>query len=374
MNSSTYTQFVAARRMGICEPIHQIGMWDDFNSSCPSTSATMILEVEKCLQDQIPIMEKGLDNETEDTSHGTVGTSNRYEAETSKPIEKVLRRLAQNREAARKSRLRKKAYVQQLENSKLKLIQLEQELERARKQGLYVGGGLDASQLCYSGTASSGTATFDTEYGRWVEEQNKQTNALRNALHHSQIGEAELRNMVDGCLNHYFDLFRVKATAAKADVLYIMSGMWKTSAERFFMWIGGFRPSELLKVLTPHLKLLTEQQLREVCNLTQSCQQAEDALSQGMVKLHQILAEAVAAGRLGEGNYSLPQMGPAIEKLEALVRFVNQADHLRQETLQQMSRILNTHQAAQGLLALGEYFERLRVLSSHWATRRNEPA
>lgn len=207
-----------------------------------------------------------------------------------------------------------------------------------------------------------------------MEEQNRQTNDLRNALHHSQISEAELRIIVDGCLNHYYELFRVKATAAKADVLYIMSGMWKTSAERFFMWIGGFRPSELLKVLTPHLELLTEQQLREVCNLRQSCQQAEDALSQGMVKLHQILAEAVAAGQLGEGNYSLPQMGPAIEKLEALVRFVNQADHLRQETLQQMSRILNTLQAAQGLLALGEYFERLRVLSSHWATRLHEPA
>ncbi|KAG5609024.1 hypothetical protein H5410_020305 [Solanum commersonii] len=180
MNSSTYTQFVASRRMGICEPIHQMGMWDDFNASCPSTSATMILEVENCLEDQIPIIEKRLDIETEDTSHGTVGTSNRYEAETSKPIEKrqiyrkcafvgnvmemywtgnpavtVLRRLAQNREAARKSRLRKKAYVQQLESSKLKLIQLEQELDRARKQGLYVGAGLDASQLSYSGTASS---------------------------------------------------------------------------------------------------------------------------------------------------------------------------------------------------------------------------
>lgn len=82
-----------------------------------------------------------------------------------------------------------------------------------------------------------------------MEEQNRQTNDLRNALHHSQISEAELRIIVDGCLNHYFELFRVKATAAKADVLYIMSGMWKTSAERFFMWIGGFRPSELLKVI-----------------------------------------------------------------------------------------------------------------------------
>ncbi|PNY05953.1 TGACG-sequence-specific DNA-binding protein TGA-2.1-like, partial [Trifolium pratense] len=51
-----------------------------------------------------------------------------------KSDQKTLRRLAQNREAARKSRLRKKAYVQQLESSRLKLTQLEQELQRARQQ------------------------------------------------------------------------------------------------------------------------------------------------------------------------------------------------------------------------------------------------
>uniref|UniRef100_A0A1D1Y2W7 Transcription factor TGA6 n=1 Tax=Anthurium amnicola TaxID=1678845 RepID=A0A1D1Y2W7_9ARAE len=61
-----------------------------------------------------------------------------------KPLDaKTLRRLAQNREAARKSRLRKKAYVQQLESSRVKLSQLEQDLHRARSQGLFfgVGGG-----------------------------------------------------------------------------------------------------------------------------------------------------------------------------------------------------------------------------------------
>ncbi|XLS74676.1 hypothetical protein HN51_031541 [Arachis hypogaea] len=40
-----------------------------------------------------------------------------------------IRRLAQNCEAAKKSRLRKKAYVQQLENSRVRLAQLEQELQ-----------------------------------------------------------------------------------------------------------------------------------------------------------------------------------------------------------------------------------------------------
>lgn len=86
------------------------------------------------------------------------------------------------------------------------------------------------------------------EYGHWLEEQNKNIHDLRNALN-AHISDNELRILVDTGINHYSELFRMKATAAKADVFYLMSGMWKSSAERFFLWIGGFRPSELLKVM-----------------------------------------------------------------------------------------------------------------------------
>lgn len=81
-----------------------------------------------------------------------------------------------------------------------------------------------------------------------MEEQNRQTDKLRNALH-SQVGEMELHNLVESCKSHYVNLFRLKETAAKADVFYIMSGIWKTPTERLFLWIGGFRPSEILKVM-----------------------------------------------------------------------------------------------------------------------------
>ncbi|KAK8672943.1 hypothetical protein V6N13_111300 [Hibiscus sabdariffa] len=126
--------------------------------------------------------------------------------------EKIQRRLAQNCEAARKSRLRKKAYVQQLENSRLKLIQLEQELAQMKQQIL----------------------------------QRKQICALRTALN-AQISNADLGMLVEAGMNHYSELFCLKSTAAKADFFYDMSGMWKASAEQFFSWIGGFRPSKLLK-------------------------------------------------------------------------------------------------------------------------------
>ncbi|KAK4585282.1 hypothetical protein RGQ29_022802 [Quercus rubra] len=357
--NSTSAQFVTTRRIGVYEPIHQISTWgENFKSHGNlNTSSSLILEDTK------------LDNQSEDASHGTMAPSNQYDQEASKPADKVLRRLAQNREAARKSRLRKKAYVQQLETSRLKLIQLEQELERARHQGLYMAGGLDASHLGFSGTVNS---AFEMEYGHWVEEQNKQIGDLRTALN-APISDVELRMLVENGLEHYTKFFRMKGSAASADVFYVMSGMWKTSAERFFSWIGGFRPSDLLKVLLPQLDPMTDQQLVEVYNLQQSCQQAEDALTQGMEKLQQTLAETVAAGRLVEDSY-LPHVASAMEKLESLVGFVNQADHLRQEALQQMYRILTVRQAARGLLALGEYFQRLRALSSLWATRPREPA
>lgn len=95
---------------------------------------------------------------------------------------------------------------------------------------------------------SVGIAAFEMEYGHWVDEQNRQISEMRNALN-SHISDIELRMLVDGMMNHYAEIYRMKSAAAKTDVFYVMSGMWKTTAERFFLWIGGFRPSELLKVI-----------------------------------------------------------------------------------------------------------------------------
>ncbi|XAR62298.1 hypothetical protein NMG60_11017011 [Bertholletia excelsa] len=143
-NSPT-TQFLTPGRLGVYDPFHQISMWGDFKiDGCPNTSTSMIMEVGT-----------KLDSQSEDSSHGTQGPSNKFDHEATKIADKVLRRLAQNREAARKSRLRKKAYVQQLETSRLKLLQLEQELEQARQQGLYIGGGLDANHMGYSTSLNS---------------------------------------------------------------------------------------------------------------------------------------------------------------------------------------------------------------------------
>ncbi|XP_042483066.1 transcription factor TGA2.2-like isoform X1 [Macadamia integrifolia] len=334
---------------------------------------------ESAMADASPRTDTSTDVDTDDKNQMIEGQSNALASDSSDKSkekagdQKTLRRLAQNREAARKSRLRKKAYVQQLESSRLKLTQLEQELQRARQQGIFISSSGDQSHSM----SGNGALAFDIEYARWLEEQNRQINELRAAVN-SHASDNELRVIVDGVMAHYDDIFRHKGTAAKADVFHMLSGMWKTPAERCFLWIGGFRSSELLKLLANQLEPLTEQQLVGICNLQESSQQAEDALSQGMEALQQSLAETLASGSLGptgsSGNVAnyMGQMAMAMGKLGTLENFLRQADNLRQQTLQQMHRILTTRQSARALLAIHDYFSRLRALSSLWLARPRE--
>ncbi|XP_058108017.1 transcription factor TGA2.3-like isoform X2 [Magnolia sinica] len=331
------------------------------------------------MADASPLTDTSTDVDTDERNqvfgagqHGTLVSLDSIDRSKDKTgDQKTLRRLAQNREAARKSRLRKKAYVQQLESSRLKLAQLEQELQRARQQGIFIGSGCLGDQSHSVG--GNGALAFDMEYARWLDEHQRQINDLRAAVN-SHVGDNELRLLVDNVMVHYDEIFRLKSVGAKSDVFHMLSGMWKTPAERCFMWLGGFRSSELLQLLASQLEPLTDQQLMGICNLQQSSQQAEDALSQGMEALQQSLAETVASGSLGPSgsgdvaNY-MGQMAIAMGKLGTLENFLRQADLLRQQTLQQMHRILTTRQAARALLAISDYFSRLRALSSLWLAR-----
>ncbi|CAI0398280.1 unnamed protein product [Linum tenue] len=287
------------------------------------------------------------------------------------PDAKTLRRLAQNREAARKSRLRKKAYVQQLETSRIKLSQMEQELQRARQQGLFLSGCGGAG-----GNLSSAAAMFDMEYARWLEDDLRHMSELRTGLH-AHLSDGDLRVTVDRYVSHYDEIFRLKGAAAKSDVFHLITGMWVTPAERCFLWMGGFRPSELIKCIDDTSKLcvqmlisqldpLTEQQVMGIYSLQHSSQQAEEALSQGLDQLHQSLVDTIAGGSVVDG---MQQMAVALGKLANLEGFVRQADNLRQQTLHQLRRILTVRQAARCFLVIGEYYGRLRALSSLWASR-----
>ncbi|CAL5008106.1 unnamed protein product [Urochloa decumbens] len=309
-------------------------------------------------------------------------SSDSFGHDDARPRDKIQRRLAQNREAARKSRLRKKAYIQNLETSRMKLAQMEQELTMARRQQQGAHATSTGGHLLHAPPPPPDprAAAFELEYARWSEEQQNQAAELRAALHPppgSPPDNLHLRLLVDAALSHYDVLFSARSRAARADAFFVLSGAWRSPAERLFLWIGGFRPSDLLAALTPRLDPLTEQQATAVRALTNTARQLEDALSQGMGKLQQTLVDALLLASVvddGGGGGGGEVMEGAVGKLEDLVSFVDQADHLRQQTLRNMYRILTVTQAAKGVVALADYCQRLRALSSLWAARPREPA
>ncbi|VAH65989.1 unnamed protein product [Triticum turgidum subsp. durum] len=221
--------------------------------------------------------------------------------------DKTERRLAQNREAAKKSRLRKKVLTRSIDIP-LMIVPSTVAYDCLNLSALFFTG-LCAESGDQQGQASAdgarapestvtGAAMFDMEYARWLDDDGKRLAELRGGLQ-AHLADSNLGAVVEECMQHYDELFQLKAELARADVFHLLTGAWATPAERCFFWMGGFRPSELLKIF-------------------------------------------------------------------------EKADNLRQQTLHQMRRILTTRQAARCFLSIGEYYRRLRALSSLWASRPRE--
>ncbi|KAJ1288559.1 hypothetical protein BS78_02G097800 [Paspalum vaginatum] len=263
-------------------------------------------------------------------------------------LTKTLRRLAQNREAARKSRLRKKAYIQQLETSRIRLSHLEQQVQVARVQGIFLGTG---EQPGFP-SAPSPAAVFDMEYGRWVEEHGKLMFQLRAALN-EHLPDEQLQSFVNGAIAQHEELLTLKGAMARADVFHLLSGVWASPAERCFLWLGGFRPFDIMKVMLKHVEPLSEGQILGIYNLQQLVQEREEALNQSMEATQHSISDIVAA----------PDVAPATF-MGHMSLAMNKADGLRQQTLHKLHHILTTRQAARCLVAIADYFHRLRALST----------
>uniref|UniRef100_A0A0E0EQ72 DOG1 domain-containing protein n=1 Tax=Oryza meridionalis TaxID=40149 RepID=A0A0E0EQ72_9ORYZ len=325
------------------------------NSAKDNNNSSLIKGPKKC----------GLQKEGSSSGKGAT-TSNDPEREGRRTLDpKTLRRLAQNREAARKSRLRKKAYIQQLESSRIRLSQLEQQVHVARVQGAMLGAG-DQHQGLPSGPSAA--SLFDLEYGRWVEEHSKLIFQLRAALN-EQMADNQLQVFVNGAMAQHDELLSLKGAIARADIFHLLCGVWATPAERCFLWLGGFRPSEAIKVMLKQVEPLSEGQLMSIYELQQAAKGTEDGLSHAMDGLQQSLSDTVAAPDVAAAGGFMGHMSLAMNKISAMEDIVRQADGLRQQTLHKLQHMLTIRQAARCFVAISDYFHRLRALSTLWVAR-----
>lgn len=82
---------------------------------------------------------------------------------------------------------------------------------------------------------------------------------------------------------------------------------------------------------------MTDQQLIGICNLQQSSQQTEDALSQGMEALQQSLLETISSASMGPNSSAnvadyMGHMAMAMVKLGNLENFLRQVRNQKNKT------------------------------------------
>lgn len=187
-------------------------------------------------------------------------------------------------------------------------------------------------------------------YALSSEEQNKLISEIHNALNdHNHVidDDDKLRLVINTIMKHCFELLEIKTRSANVDSA--------TTCERNLWWIGGFRPSQLLQVILPQLKhLCTQQQLYDIYNLGQSCQQAEYALAQGMIELQQIIDKTTLAGDKEFQQTYVPQH----------LSFFKEADNLRRQFLHQFSRLFTISQQAELVVTLKEHLHNPQPRSS----------
>lgn len=184
------------------------------------------------------------------------------------------------------------------------------------------------------------------------------------------------QTLIDQVLFQYKQYNEEKSIAAREDVFLLFSPPWFTSFERALLWIGGFKPSLVFKILNGAVKDLTEEQQIGMEIVKAETRSEERELTETMA----MIQENIAAGPLLILARRAQNMvdGEASAEREAAVRTLHTgmlvaletADGLRAKTVRKVLEILSPIQTVQLLAGAAEFELRIRRSGLEWDQRR----
>ncbi|XP_071733095.1 transcription factor HBP-1b(c38)-like [Rutidosis leptorrhynchoides] len=93
---------------------------------------------------------------------------------------------------------------------------------------------------------SSDPLDFSKAYSNWSEEHHRLIFNLRKATMIT-FDASTVMPVVDVIFSHYNEFFRMKQSAANIHNFSIIDGCWMPPTPRSIMWIGGFRPYDIIE-------------------------------------------------------------------------------------------------------------------------------
>ncbi|MQM14146.1 hypothetical protein Taro_047069 [Colocasia esculenta] len=246
--------------------------------------------------------------------------------------------------------------------------------------------------------------SFAKFFEQWLAEQDRilqlllataspsQNSNVNDDEEERQRREQNVRSLVDQVLNHYVQYYSAKKASARRDAAAVFDPRWRSSSEKMFMWVAGWRPTMAIQLLysmtglqlqhrlddllqgqgvsTGDLADLSADQIARVDELhrktverereitEEAAQVQETVVGNVVVELSHVLTEMKAhlpgegEGRERDRGLRMEaEMAPTKERME---KALESADALRLETLKAVAGILKPLQAVHFLIAAAE--------------------
>lgn len=187
--------------------------------------------------------------------------------------------------------------------------------------------------------------------------------------HLGESREEYLEDLISRVLSHYQQYYEEKSRMSQINIFLVFSPPWFTSLERAFLWVAGFKPALVFKLVSVFVTDLSEDQKQRMSRLIEGTKVEERALDDKLAKIQEsvaapaLLEKARERGRrLGTEETMREEEEAAFNTLRSSMEsVVRSADLLRTETILNVVAILIPAQRVKLLAAAMQLHIKVRT-------------
>ncbi|XP_030537309.1 protein ZW2-like [Rhodamnia argentea] len=223
--------------------------------------------------------------------------------------------------------------------------------------------------------------SFESFFEAWLVRQKRYLDELLSAQHSShEARQDDHRELINRVLYHYQQYYEEKSRVAKWDVFLMFSPPWFTDLERAFLWIAGFKPNLLFRLISSSVNDMTEDQSQRMDRLVVETRMEEKALNDELAKIQESLGAPSLVNAIksyGSTARDGETAGGGDDSVigglrRALEKVVANADMLRATTAEKVALILTPAQMVKVLAAVAQLQLKVRSLGlQRYAERQN---
>ncbi|KAK4361203.1 hypothetical protein RND71_020155 [Anisodus tanguticus] len=180
--------------------------------------------------------------------------------------------------------------------------------------------------------------------------------------------------LVNKMTTHHKDYYTAKWAAAHEDILAFFAPMWMSPFENAYLWVTGWKPSMVFRLVGGTLSELSDEQLKNIESLRVKIRGGEEKVNREMERQQVAMGDRkmVELARM-KSNNSNDQLDRLVEValkglMVSLERVMKMADCVRLKTLKGLLDILSPTQCVDFLAAISM----LQVQMRKWGRKKRE--